>query len=169
MGIDEALGLLDEFQARLDRRYEVNVDVSAALARLSELQGRADALAAKLGGMGGPEGGGGGLPDPTGGGGGGGYDPGTSPTGGPLPGPGGASGLDMMIPPGFPNDTFPLRASSGERAIIQTPAQQARGGGGGISVSVNIHGQQSANPHRVGRILVGQVANRLGVRGSWRV
>jgi hypothetical protein len=30
----------------------------------------------------------------------------------------GASGLDMVVPPGFPNDTFPIRASSGERVVV---------------------------------------------------
>ncbi len=42
-------------------------------------------------------------------------------TGAPLPGPGGQTGLDMVVPQGFPNDTFPLKASSGERVTI-TPA-----------------------------------------------
>jgi len=33
-------------------------------------------------------------------------------------GPGGANGLDMIVPPGYPNDTYPIRASSGERVTI---------------------------------------------------
>jgi len=32
--------------------------------------------------------------------------------------PGGATGLSMIVPPGHPNDTFLLRASSGERVDI---------------------------------------------------
>ncbi len=47
---------------------------------------------------------------------------------------GGQHGLNMKVPSGFPNDTFPIFASSGERVIIQTPGQQAQGkvvGGGG--------------------------------------
>jgi hypothetical protein len=35
----------------------------------------------------------------------------------PVP-PGGAHGLDMIVPPGFPNDSYPVRASSGERVVI---------------------------------------------------
>lgn len=42
-------------------------------------------------------------------------------TGAPLPGPGGQQGLDMIVPSGFPNDTFPIRASSGERVTITPP------------------------------------------------
>lgn len=33
-------------------------------------------------------------------------------------GPGGAAGLDMIVPPGYPGDTYPIRASSGERVVI---------------------------------------------------
>ena len=51
-------------------------------------------------------------------------------------GPGGANGLNMIVPPGFPNDTFPVRASSGEQVTI-TP--QSRGGGGGNNVTVNVY------------------------------
>ena len=40
-------------------------------------------------------------------------------TGAPLPG--GKHGLDMTVPAGFPNDSFPILASSGERVQI-TPA-----------------------------------------------
>src|SRR3989304_6072377 len=32
--------------------------------------------------------------------------------------PGGQHGLDMVVPPGFPNDTFPVLASSGERVVV---------------------------------------------------
>jgi hypothetical protein len=33
-------------------------------------------------------------------------------------GPGGAGGLDFVVPPGYPNDTFPFRAQSGERVSV---------------------------------------------------
>ena len=38
-------------------------------------------------------------------------------------GPGGANGMDMIVPAGYPNDSFPLRAQSGEHVQI-TPAGQ---------------------------------------------
>ena len=76
--------------------------------------------------------------------------------------PGGQHGLDMIVPPGFPNDTFPVLASSGERVKI-TPGA---GGGGGSGRSVNIEnlnvnvgaGGATRNP----RILAGEVAAALG-------
>jgi len=37
----------------------------------------------------------------------------------------GQHGLDMIVPPGYANDTFPVYTSSYERVIVQTPAQQA--------------------------------------------
>ena len=35
----------------------------------------------------------------------------------PVP-PGGQHGLDMTVPPGFPNDSYPIMASSGERVVV---------------------------------------------------
>jgi len=42
-------------------------------------------------------------------------------------GPGGQHGLDMIVPPEHPNDSYAVFASSHERVIVQTPAQQAAG------------------------------------------
>lgn len=57
------------------------------------------------------------------------------------------TGGDFVVPPGFPNDSFPMFVSSGERVIVQTPAQQAAnpqpaGGGGGPGVVLNIYPQR---------------------------
>lgn len=84
MGIDEALGLLDEFQDRLNRQYILDVDVAAALAKMNDMISSADALANKLAGLGGPEG----LPPPLPGGGTGtgGGTGGQGATGGIIPG-----------------------------------------------------------------------------------
>lgn len=41
------------------------------------------------------------------------------------PPPGGQHGLNMTVPPGYPNDTFPILASSGERVIIAPAAAAA--------------------------------------------
>lgn len=54
-----------------------------------------------------------------------GTDSGTGDNPGPRP-PGGRgqTGLNMIVPPGYLHDTFPIYASSGERVMIQTPSQQ---------------------------------------------
>lgn len=41
----------------------------------------------------------------------------------PLGG-GAAGGVDFVVPTGYPNDSYPLNVQSGERVIVQTPAQQ---------------------------------------------
>lgn len=53
----------------------------------------------------------------------------TSPKPGPRPSGGkGATGLDMIIPPGFPRDSFPIWTTSGERVRVETPGQQKSNG-----------------------------------------
>lgn len=49
----------------------------------------------------------------------------TQDTGGGL---GFSSGADFIVPPGYPNDSFPFRAQSGERVIV-IPAERATGPG----------------------------------------
>ena len=44
-----------------------------------------------------------------------------------IPVPGGQHGLSMIVPPGFPNDSFPVLASSGEH--VQVTPRGSRGGG----------------------------------------
>ena len=43
-------------------------------------------------------------------------------------GPGGQFGLSMVVPPGYPNDSFKFRATSGEHVQV-TPQGQIGGGG----------------------------------------
>jgi len=38
---------------------------------------------------------------------------------------------NFMVPPGFPNDSFPIMVQSGERVTVETPQQQSGGGGEG--------------------------------------
>jgi hypothetical protein len=45
-------------------------------------------------------------------------------------GSGGATGLDMIVPSGYPNDSYPIWTTSGERVTVETKEQQKRGGGG---------------------------------------
>jgi hypothetical protein len=47
-----------------------------------------------------------------------------------IPGTRFAKGGDFIVPPGFPNDTFPMRVQSGERVQV-TPANQVAAGGDG--------------------------------------
>lgn len=44
-------------------------------------------------------------------------------------GSGGATGLDMIVPAGYPNDSYPIWTTSGERVTVETKEQQKRGGG----------------------------------------
>lgn len=50
-------------------------------------------------------------------------------------GPGYQAGANFVVPPGFPNDSFPMKVSSGERVIVIPKGQAA--GGGGMNVTVN--------------------------------
>ncbi len=42
---------------------------------------------------------------------------------------GGASGLDYTVPPGYPHDSYPVRAQSGERVIVMPAGQSGPVGG----------------------------------------
>lgn len=64
------------------------------------------------------------------------------------PGMGGANGLDMIVPAGFPNDSFPIRAQSGEHVQI-TPAGQ--GGGGDREFLAMLFGQMADSVTRAVR------------------
>ena len=59
--------------------------------------------------------------------------------GGQFGGPGGQHGLSMTVPGGYPNDTFPIRASSGEHVEI-TP----KGGGSKGIVIINNYNNSAA-------------------------
>lgn len=62
----------------------------------------------------------------------------TPPAGGQV-WPGGASGLSMDVPAGYPDDTFYVRASSNEHVEITSPGQSGRGGGGMSIGAIHIH------------------------------
>lgn len=64
-------------------------------------------------------------------------------------GPGFQRGADFIVPPGFQNDSFPFRASSGERVQV-TPAGQG-GGGSNWYGDLHVHG---GNPDDVVRVLM---------------
>lgn len=69
---------------------------------------------------------------------------------------GGASGLDFVVPAGYPNDSFgPIWAQSGERVQV-TPAGQVTNNMGGVTIYVNGAGDPRAVAHEVSRILAQQ-------------
>jgi hypothetical protein len=99
--------LLDKFGAFPDEvGTTVNVDTTEAENRISSLE-------ARLAGLGS-----GGAPATASGG----YQAGPD-----LPGQGHATGADFIVPPGYPNDSYPMRVQSGEHVTV-TPAGQTRGG-----------------------------------------
>ena len=53
---------------------------------------------------------------------------------GDPPGPGGQHGLDMTVPPGYPGDTYPIRATSGEHVTV-TPAGEKPAGGETVTIN----------------------------------
>ena len=67
---------------------------------------------------------------------------------------GGANGLDMIVPPGYPNDSFPVWAQSGERVTI-TPAGQTTNMGG-VTIVVQGVTDPEANARAMARILAAQ-------------
>ena len=80
--------------------------------------------------------------------------------------PGGQFGLDMIVPPGFPGDSFPILASSGERVTI-TPQNRAGQTAGSPTVNVNLmmdNGNMN-NPRFVGDQIGGAMAQFLAPRG----
>lgn len=75
----------------------------------------------------------------------------TTPLGG-----GRANGLDMIVPPGYPNDTYgPIYAQSGERVQV-TPAGQVTNNMGGVTIIVNGAGDPRATAEEVSRVLAQQ-------------
>jgi len=85
-------------------------------------------------------------------------DPTTPPRGG---GPQAHAGADFTVPPGYPNDSYPLRVESGERVQV-TPAGKQGKGGGDVYVTVYTG---SGNADLIGNKVAGRVAEVLGVRG----
>ncbi|MBA4274025.1 MAG: phage tail tape measure protein [Alphaproteobacteria bacterium] len=43
---------------------------------------------------------------------------------------------NFMVPPGFPNDSFPILVQSGERVTVETPQQQSGGSGDGVTFQI---------------------------------
>jgi hypothetical protein len=90
--------------------------------------------------------------------------PGGDPTG-PIPrGDVAQHGLDMIVPPGFHGDKYPIWTSSGERVIVQTAAQQKQGGGGG-DITLHYYAAGGANARMDARRMVGFISDAMGTRG----
>lgn len=65
-----------------------------------------------------------------------------------MPGAKFAAGGSFVVPRGFPNDSFPMRVSSGEHVQV-TPASQTRGAGGDIYISIDGSPFQKVKDRRV--------------------
>lgn len=76
---------------------------------------------------------------------------------------GGQYGLDMIIPPGYKGDKFPIMASSGERVTIQTPAQQQSNSSGTINNYFNITVQNDVDERQLARLITREQV-RTGTR-----
>lgn len=59
-------------------------------------------------------------------------------------GSGAANGADFIVPPGYPNDSYPLRVESGEHVVV-TPASQVSGGGGSAGGGLTVQGDLIIN------------------------
>ncbi len=74
---------------------------------------------------------------------------------------GGQHGLDMIVPPGFPGDTYPVLATSGERVTI-TPQGKSSGGGGNIEIYMdNNFNVSGVTPQQVMNMIDRQLSDRL--------
>ncbi len=78
-----------------------------------------------------------------------------------------AEGGDFVVPPGYPNDSFPIRVSSGERVTVQTEEQQAMGAGAGGTPGIQVTnifeaGAIVASPGMDEEALVEAINARLG-------
>jgi len=80
----------------------------------------------------------------------------------PLPpkpgeGPGGANGLNFIVPPGYPNDSFPIRVESGEHVQVTPAGQTQQMMGGATNVTNYFYG-----------ISVDEVMRQLQLQGVGR-
>ena len=60
------------------------------------------------------------------------------------PGVKGQHGIDMVVPPGYPGDSFPFLASSGERVTITPQGSGGSGNGGGGTIIIHNHSAGAA-------------------------
>jgi hypothetical protein len=62
-------------------------------------------------------------------------------------------GGDFIVPPGFPNDTYPISVTSGERVVVMTQAQQRQAAtvsAGAQVIKIFLDGEELARSHAVG-------------------
>lgn len=69
-----------------------------------------------------------------------------------------AKGADFIVPPRYPNDTFTIGATSGERVTITPPGQMGMNGGGINIGSLTVNGTPSMNENQ----LADKVIRRIG-------
>lgn len=65
-----------------------------------------------------------------------------------------ADGVEgFMVPPGYPNDSFPIMVQSGERVTVETPAQQAGNKNNTFNIYNNLYTGSQADMERLARHL----------------
>jgi hypothetical protein len=75
--------------------------------------------------------------------------------------PFGAHGLDMIVPPGYLNDSYMIRAQSGERVTITPPDVNAGGGGGVYIHSLNIQATPGMNEQALADAVIERLHQRV--------
>jgi len=68
-------------------------------------------------------------------------------------------GADFIVPPGYPNDSFRLNVTSGERVYVQPAAEVGRAPAGNQMNTFNIYG--ATNP----RAVADEIARKLKMQG----
>lgn len=79
-------------------------------------------------------------------------------------GPGGANGLDFVVPPGYPNDSFPFRAQSGERVMVIPEGEPGNSGPGGDTYQITINAPGATASQLYDMLNKDDIRRRTGAR-----
>jgi hypothetical protein len=80
----------------------------------------------------------------------------------PQQGPGYASGANFIVPPGYPNDTFPMRVQSGERVIVQPAAEASKSdSGSGVTINNTINAAPGMDANALAAIVSQRITRQL--------
>ncbi len=130
--LDSIKDHLDQTQAKIDALHDKDINISISISGMEDLINASDLLnSGNLGGGAGQQGTAPTAPKPK-------KEP-IKPK--PKGGGGGiqaAAGIDFIVPPGYPNDSFPMRVQSGEHVRVTPAGQMNSGTGGGMTQNNNI-------------------------------